>query len=345
MESIPESDPLLMRLQLAWPVETRQRHRAIIAVSGGPDSMALLHLLTRQKSASSEILAVVHVDHSLRDAESARDAEHVRAQCQVLGVDHREIKLEHSSVHESEGEGLEGRARQLRYEALKQAARESGARYIVTGHHRDDQVETILHRIVRGTGIRGLMAMRPFREIDSGLTLARPLLHASRAEIEQFVQRHQIPTVKDSSNEQNTFTRNRIRNELVPWLNENINASVDEAILRLSELATEYESYVERSAESLKEECILNEAHDAVSLDVNVLRAADAVVVKSFLRLIWREKGWPEQAMSQPKWNLLSGLILDKREDMPVEHTLPGNISVKLNEGAIQIWRIGETAD
>ena len=201
--------------------------RVLAAVSGGPDSTALLSILSRLSTELRFELAAAHFDHRIRP-ESERERAAVERFASSLGI---QIFLGSKDVPRKARTGklgLEEAARNERYRFLEETAREYGAGAVALGHTRDDQVETILHRILRGTGWRGLTGMQPRRGI-----FIRPLLDCGRRELIMYLRSRRIPYVIDSSNRDNRFYRNRIRNRLLPFLRKDFNPSVDEALLRL----------------------------------------------------------------------------------------------------------------
>jgi tRNA(Ile)-lysidine synthase len=201
--------------------------RVLAAVSGGPDSTALLSILGRLSSELRFELAAAHFDHRIR-AESERERVAVERFASSLGI---QVFLGSKDVPRKARMGrlgLEEAARNERYRFLEKTAKEYGAGAVALGHTRDDQVETVLHRILRGTGWRGLIGMQPRRGI-----FIRPLLDCGRRELIMYLRSRRISYVIDSSNKDNRFYRNRIRNRLLPYLRKDFNPAVDEALLRL----------------------------------------------------------------------------------------------------------------
>ncbi len=181
----------------------------LVAVSGGPDSMALLHVLARLRRELGCRLVAHGVDHGLRP-EAGAELGRAAAFAEGLGV-----PFGRSRVAVEPGGDLQARARRARLEALRRAAGEAGAATIATGHHADDRAETVLLRLLRGSGPRGLACLPP----RAG-ELIRPLLLARRADVEAHVRRHGVPFSVDPSNEDRRFLRSRVRYELLPLLCE-----------------------------------------------------------------------------------------------------------------------------
>src|SRR3954468_11588552 len=177
---------LLSKLAAAFPPERWRDVTTLVAVSGGADSVALLCGLAALKQGQGEgRLIAAHFNHQLRGAESDEDEAFVRRLARELTVD---IEVGSGDVRGgASGDGLEAAARSARYAFLTETARRSGARYVVTAHTADDQVETVLHRILRGTGLGGLAGIPRVRELTPGQALVRPLLSAGRADVTAYL--------------------------------------------------------------------------------------------------------------------------------------------------------------
>lgn len=217
--------------------------RIVVAASGGPDSTALLHLLFLLSAETGWQLAVAHANHGFRPGESAREAEFVRGQAEKRGLPFFYRELDVPGYLKREGGNPQDAARLLRYDFLTAAAKSWGTGIIALAHHADDQAETVLMRIFRGTGVSGLTGMSLVQERD-GLKLVRPLLRMGKQQLIGELERLQEAYVTDSSNAKTAYTRNRIRLETLPLLSS-YNPSVVHALNRLSEVATADDDYLE----------------------------------------------------------------------------------------------------
>lgn len=208
----------------------------LVAVSGGADSMALLHLFIQHQHAHSGryTLYAATLDHGLRGAESAADAAFVEQTCAAWGVPCLRGKTDLDPTAPS----VEGRARAARYAFLAQTARQVGASWVATAHHADDQAETVLMRVIRGTGVRGLAAMRPSAPLPGApdLTLIRPLLGIRRADLLAYCAEQAIPFRHDPTNDDPTYRRNWVRAVALPILAQ-ANPDLSRALARLAEAA------------------------------------------------------------------------------------------------------------
>jgi len=252
--------------------------RWLVAVSGGCDSMALLYGLVQLKLELPELtyLHVAHLNHCLRGDESDTDAEFVKGQAQTLGLDVTIKRADVKAQAQRWAESIETAARKVRYEFLEAAARKEGCGKIALAHNADDQVETILHRILRGTGIKGLAGIPAIRQTtlhgNDPLWLVRPLLQIRRGDIEAYLEDHRIPTRRDSSNLSKEFTRNRIRHDLIPLLQSQYNQNVVETIHQLGHMAQWLsEMLLEEVCEAL-EDMTLDSQGDGLTLDIVKLK-------------------------------------------------------------------------
>ena len=195
----------------------------LCAVSGGVDSMYLLHRMAELGAQRGFAVGCAHFNHGLRGAESDRDEAFVRAQCEKLGVPFYAGRGDVASVR---GMGTEAAARELRYAFLTHCADEHGYDWIATAHTADDNAETLLLNLARGCGLRGLTGIPPQRG-----KLLRPMLDTTRAQAEAYLTARAIPHVEDSTNAADTYARNRVRHHAVPAL-ESVNHRLCAAYIR-----------------------------------------------------------------------------------------------------------------
>ena len=301
-----------------------------VSLSGGVDSIALLRILKALKTrhgGSGQLLAV-HVNHHLRGDESSADAHWCERSCQVLGVPVKILSANTSQFAHDTGQGLEAAAREQRYQLLTRAAEESGVRYLATAHTRDDQVETILFRTLRGTGLRGLAGIPSSRSLTPSLTLIRPLLDCSRSMLIEYLGQLKQEYRTDSSNDDRQFTRNRIRHDLLPTLRNEFNADLDGALLRLAQQASDAQSLVERLAGDLLDEADFSLAASSLSMLALPFASRERLLVCESLRLAWRRAELAEQAMTFDWWCTLARMLM--RTDETSSLNLPGNIHASL---------------
>jgi len=218
----------------------------LVAVSGGPDSLSLLHVLWTEREAHGLAVEAAHLDHGLRGDESAGEAAWVAAWCAGHSIPCHAGRADVAAIARERKQSKQEAARAARYAFLEETAARIGAHKIATGHTRNDQVETVLMNVLRGTGLDGLRGIPAQR----GLFI-RPLLDVSRAEIEGYCAAHGLEPRRDPSNlSPDAYTRNRIRLELLPLLAREYNPAVAEALLRLSEIAGRDVDYLQTQADA-----------------------------------------------------------------------------------------------
>ncbi len=233
----------------------------VVAVSGGADSLALLHILHRLKGDQTLpfSLYVAHLNHGLRGRAAREDAAFVREEARRLGLPCTVGEVDTRAFSRNRGLSLEDGARRLRYRFLVQLAQRTGATRVAVGHQRDDQVETLLLNLMRGTGLDGLAGMKYKRRLDEGVTLIRPLLELSREEVERYCRESKLNPRLDETNLHNDFTRNRIRLQLIPLLEHEFNPKVRRGLQRLSHLLTLDRDFLEREADACLSRLLLKE--------------------------------------------------------------------------------------
>lgn len=211
----------------------------LAACSGGSDSLALVDLLAEYQQAGEIRLVVAHFNHCLRGDASDQDAEFVRLFCVERGLTFFGGAADVPALLRSQGGSLEELARSTRYHYFRQIAAQIGGGLIATGHHRDDQAETVLLNLLRGSGSRGLGAIQPFRG-----DVVRPLLCLNRIEIESYCRQKKLQPCTDDSNADVDFLRNRVRHELLPFLKKRYNPAVTETLCRTASLLADGQDFL-----------------------------------------------------------------------------------------------------
>ena len=271
-------------------------------------------------------LMACHFNHQLRSSASDGDEAFVVALCQRLGIPCQVGRWNQDQATGRDRQGREGLARRARYEFLTELAGSAGARYVATAHTADDQAETVLHHLLRGTGLAGLSGMQRVRPLGTA-TLIRPLLPIRRDELRQYLAGLDQPFREDESNADNRFTRNRIRSVLLPLLEQEFNPQVRQALIRLATLAGEAHETIEYSARELAAHCLADDSTTGqVTIDLRRLQNRPRHLVREMFVVIWRERDWPRQDMSQAQWELLADLAMDPAAETPLQHTFPGAI-------------------
>lgn len=299
-----------------------QGDTVLVGVSGGPDSVCLLHLLASLQTKLGIKLHVAHLNHGLRGAEADADANYVSNLAQSLKlpftIESREVKALRSKGHLS----LEEAARQVRYGFFSEMAKECGASRVAVGHTADDQVETILMNLVRGTGLRGLHGMAPLSQWLSQsrfpLCVVRPLLEISRQETIAYCQEQGLSPRLDISNYSPAFLRNRLRG-LLPQL-ESLNPAMRKAFLRLSKAASEAVAFLDAEVGKAWPQVVAKEREKSLVLNIDQLRQLPAIMQRHLLLTAWeRLRGDPQDLEAVHIEEMLAALArpVGTRLDLP----------------------------
>ncbi len=217
--------------------------KILVCVSGGPDSMTLLHVLQKLKYN----ICVAHLNHGLR--KSADDEElYVKKYCNNNNIDFFSKKV--NLKDNLDGMTIEEAGRRIRYDFFYEVAKKENCTKIATAHNSNDNAETIIMNMIRGTGLNGLKGIEPKRDI-----IIRPLIEISRKEIEAYCKDNNLKTMHDESNDELLYTRNKIRLELIPYIEKNINSNVVNNLNRMSDILSEEENYIEKLVDEAYDEC------------------------------------------------------------------------------------------
>jgi tRNA(Ile)-lysidine synthase len=323
--------------------------KIVVALSGGPDSVALLRGLLFACRGEGWSVAAAHLNHRLREGEAERDEQFVRELCAALDVPLEVEACDVAAEAAAHKKGIEETARQARYAFLARVAERLGAAYVALGHTADDQAETVLHRVLRGTGLAGLAGMparRPLsdRVSSSGVRspgdqayavlgtpssscpveLVRPLLEVSREEVLAFLAGLDQAFVHDATNGHLHVTRNRLRHDLLPKLANEYNPEVRAALVRLARLAGETQEVVTDLADKLLGQAVVACRPNCCELDTRRLVGQHPHLIRACLVRLWQRQGWPLQAMSYAHWERLAELIvMNESSDAGVHRQTP----------------------
>ena len=229
------------------------------AVSGGPDSVAMLFCLNDLKKDIGFELSVFHINHMLRSKESDRDESFVKNLTESLGLPFYFAKTDVAGYQKKHKCSVQVAAREMRYFHMNQLADRHSILKIATGHTADDQAETVLMRILKGSGLKGISGISPIRDNK----YIRPMLEVTREEIEQFLKQNKIKFLMDSTNLKNHYHRNRVRNKLIPFLKEEFNPSIIDALCRSSQIFRADDNFISEVAQNELNKLLLKN-HDKI---------------------------------------------------------------------------------
>ncbi|MFA5389422.1 MAG: tRNA lysidine(34) synthetase TilS [Candidatus Omnitrophota bacterium] len=300
----------------------RKGDRVLAGVSGGPDSIVLLHILCGLKEEYSLTIVMAHLDHKFRGEESAADRMFCEELAKKYNVDIAWEEIDVPKIAKEKGISAEEAARFERYDFFKRAAKERGIDKIAVGHTRDDQAETVLMRMMRGAGMKGLGGISPVKEMP-GFTIIRPLMEVSRKEIEGFIAENGLKSRKDSSNDKTIFTRNKVRLELIPLLEKDFNPNIKEVLANMAENLQEENDFLDRYSRR-KFKSVSKMKHGAIAIDIRKFKKLPGAVRKRLLRLGLEEVKGDTRRFTYQHWKELEELIYERPVNSIVD--LPGGI-------------------
>jgi tRNA(Ile)-lysidine synthase len=317
----------------------------LAAVSGGVDSMVMLEILHRISDEVGFLLHVAHFDHMLRGEESARDAELVRTVADQRGLPFTAGRGDVAARMNYERKGLEETARTMRYGFLFDLGKRLDARRIATGHHADDQAETVLLRLLRGTGVRGLAGIRPC----DARGLIRPLLPLRKSEIMEFARAHEVPYREDPTNVHAICMRNFLRNDFLPSLGRERQEMLILSLSSLAESARGAAAFLEEKVRDACRECLVHSGGGAVTLDLKKTRGYHYFVRNEIYRKAYSEARGKSTGLPRRTSLLLSRLCEQGQSGREI--ALPGKVramrsfdAVTLTKEPVERWNRPQAA-
>lgn len=242
----------------------KKNDKIVVGVSGGPDSMALLNVLINIKEKFGFEIIVAHINHGLRQ-EADSETEFVKAFCNKNNINCYIKKEKVDDLAKKSKVGTEEAGRKLRYDFFDEILEKEKANKIATAHNENDNAETVLMNIIRGSGISGLKGIEPIRNEK----IIRPLIECNREEIEDYCVKEKLNPKYDKSNNENTYTRNKVRNELIPFIKEEFNPNIISSINRLSKVAMEENEFLNKLTINAYERLKIKEAIGKETIEGN----------------------------------------------------------------------------
>jgi tRNA(Ile)-lysidine synthase len=310
--------------------------KIIVAVSGGPDSICLLHLLGSIKDEFALELHAAHVNHCLRGEESEGDEAYVREFCKDIGIPLHSKKVDINEYAKIKKLSSETAGREVRYSFFSELLEKLKADKIALAHNANDQAETMLMRIMRGTGIEGLLGIKPVRE---GIYI-RPLLFLTRKEIERYCKENQLNPRIDSSNLQNIYNRNKIRLELIPYIQENFNNDIIQSLNRLSILITADNDFIEQESE-LRYDSYSKRENEKIILVKEAFDEKEAIITRMLRMAIRDLKG----NLSNFEAKHIYDVIALQSQGTGKSIMLPRGITAENTYGDISLYYRGKEKD
>ncbi|MFN0056290.1 MAG: tRNA lysidine(34) synthetase TilS [Planctomycetales bacterium] len=283
----------------------------LLGVSGGADSVALLRGCVALGSMLKLQVSVAHLNHRLRGAASDADAAWLEALCRSLAIPLTVGVREIADLASGSGRGIEEAARDERYAFLEQAARDQGCSAVAVAHTADDQAETILHHILRGTGLAGLGGMPPARRLPAGMLLIRPLLEVRRTDVLEYLRGIGQEFREDQSNQDEAYTRNRLRRRWLPDLARDFNPQLTVSLCRLGQQAAQAQSALAACAEELLDKALETFESSGCRIKWQPLRNRPRHLIRELFGILWRRNNWPRQGMTFEHWDRLAEIVVE----------------------------------
>lgn len=251
----------------------KENDSIVIGVSGGPDSICLLHILNEIKNELNFKIYVAHINHMIRK-EADSETEYVKEFCKNLGIECYIKRIDVVEIANNLKRGTEETGRQIRYEFFNEILEKTNSNKIATAHNNNDKVETILMNILRGSGTSGLKGIEAIRDN----MYIRPLINTSREEIEEYCEINKLYPKIDKSNNENIYTRNKIRNIVIPYIKREFNPNIIKTINRLSEVANEENEYLNKVTENEFNKLLLEKANNSYVLNLKAFNKLELVI-------------------------------------------------------------------
>ena len=215
--------------------------KIVLGVSGGPDSIAMLDILNQLKDEMNFEIYVVHVNHNIRGKDADEDEEYVKKYCEKYNIKCFSKKIDVPTIAKTKKIGTEEAGRKVRYEYFEEILKETKSNKIAIAHNKNDKVETIIMHLLRGSGISGLRGIEPIREEK----FIKPLIECDRQEIENYCKENNLQPRIDKTNFENEYTRNKIRNIVIPYIKKEFNPNIIETITRLADVVSSEDDFIE----------------------------------------------------------------------------------------------------
>lgn len=266
-------------------IQTIEKHRMIkmkdhiiVGVSGGADSICLLHILNSIKNKYMLKLTAVHINHGIRGKEADSDENYVKEFCNKLNINFETFNCKVKDEAKKLGMTEEEAGRYIRYKKFNEVLKKYKADKIAIAHNMNDNAETLLMRLFRGTGIKGLSGISAVRD-----NIIRPLLYCSREQIEEYCKTNNIKYCNDYTNNIELYTRNKIRIKLIPWIKENFNNNIIALLSKTSLIMSEENAYLDKTAANALKECLYKDKLN--ELNLSKLKEYDKVIIRRIIRL------------------------------------------------------------
>ncbi len=295
--------------------------KILVAVSGGPDSACLIHILNGLKDRLGIELSIAHMDHGIRGAESRRDAQFVRKLAKSLGIKFAYKKLNPKRTKSKLS--LEEYLREKRYKFFKKAGAKLGANTVATAHTLDDQAETVMMRIIKGASLKGIVGIHPVR-FDGSVKFIRPLIETEKKDVVKYLKNEKIPFRIDRTNLEDRFLRNRVRNKILPYLAK-VNPRVKRSLFNLAENLREDYEFIEE--EKKKRKSLIKSRKSLHYIGLSDILLQPRALRKEIVREAFKSAGGNIKKLTFRHWKDVNNFIRTKKTGKVMD--LPGGVKIR----------------
>ena len=262
----------------------KPQDKIVLGVSGGPDSISMLNILNEIKDEYKFDIYVAHINHMIRE-EAIDDEKYVQEYCEKNNIQCFVKRIDVQQIANTEKIGTEEAGRKVRYEFFEEVLQKVGANKIAIAHNKNDKIETIIMKLLRGSGVSGLKGIEPIRDNK----YIRPLIECERKEIEEYCEKEKLNPRIDKTNFENDYTRNKIRNIVIPYIKEEFNPNIIETIDRLSQVATEESNYIEQQTQKIYEKLLVEKTQEQIILKLKEFNEQEKVIKSRIILLATKQ--------------------------------------------------------
>jgi len=258
--------------------------KIVLGVSGGPDSISMLNILNEIKDDYKFEIYVAHINHMIRE-EAEEEEKYVQQYCKEKNIQCFIKRIDVIEFAKTKKIGTEEAGRNIRYEFFEEVLQKVGANKIAIAHNKNDKIETIIMNLLRGSGLSGLKGIEPIRDNK----YIRPLIECERQEIEQYCEQKNLNPRIDKTNFENDYTRNKIRNIVIPYIKEEFNPNIIETLERLAQVATDESDYIEYQTRKIYEKLLIEKTPEQIILKLKEFNEQEKVIKSTIVLLTVKE--------------------------------------------------------
>lgn len=272
-------------------IDTIKKHKLIqpgdkivLGVSGGPDSISMLNILNEIKDEYNFEIYVAHINHMIRE-EAEDDEKYVQNYCKKNGIESFIKRIDVQQIANTKKIGTEEAGRKVRYEFFEEVIEKVGANKIAVAHNKNDKIETIIMNLLRGSGLSGLKGIEPIRDNK----YIRPLIECDRSEIEKYCEDYKLNPRIDKTNFENEYTRNKIRNIVIPYIKQEFNPNIIETMDRLSQVATDESDYIDLQTYKIYQKILIEKTENQIILKLKEFNEQEKVIKNRLILLVTKQ--------------------------------------------------------